>query len=132
VAPPATTGGESVAAAASGATAEAPSAEPAVEEAAATAGVAAREVAEAPNTISQPAQEGAPEVVYGRRPLLSRVKVPLPRLMVKAQRATEEMEEGFWQEWEELEAERLRLSDWEHRLRDRIQVVASRAAEEQA
>jgi hypothetical protein len=119
--------------------AEAPSAEPAVEEAAATAGeavatagVAAAEVAEAPNTVPQPAQEGALEVVYGRCPLPSRVKVPLPHLMVKAQWATEEMEEGFWQEWEESEAERLRLSDWEPRLRDCIQVVASRAAEERA
>jgi hypothetical protein len=50
-------------------------------------------------------------VVYGRRPLPSRVKVPLTSLMVKAQRATEEMEEGFRLEWEELEAERLWLSD---------------------
>jgi hypothetical protein len=52
--------------------------------------------------------------------------------MVKAQRATKEMEEGFWQEWEELEAERLRHSDWECHLRDHTQVVASRAAEERA
>jgi hypothetical protein len=50
-------------------------------------------------------------VVYGRRLLPSRVKVPLTRLIVKAQWATEEMEEGFRQEWEELEMERLRLSD---------------------
>jgi hypothetical protein len=71
-------------------------------------------------------------VVYERRPLPSRVKVPLPRLMVKAQRATEEMEEGFRQEWEELETERLRLSDWERRLRERTQVVASWTAEERA
>jgi hypothetical protein len=100
-------GGELAAVAASGAMTEARSAEPA----AATAGVDAAEVAEAPNTVPQPAQEGAPEVVHGRCPLPSRVKVPLPRLMVKAQQATEEMEEGFRQEWEELEAERLRLSD---------------------
>jgi hypothetical protein len=57
-------------------------------------------------------------VVYGRCLLPSRVKVPLTRFMVKAQRATEEMEEGFRQEWEELETECLRLSDWEHGLRD--------------
>jgi hypothetical protein len=52
--------------------------------------------------------------------------------MVKAQRATKEMEEGFRQECEELEAECLRLSDWERRLGDRIQAVASRAAEKRA
>jgi hypothetical protein len=33
---------------------------------------------------------------------------------------------------EELEVERLRLSDWEHRLGDRIEMVTSRYAEEQA
>jgi hypothetical protein len=42
------------------------------------------------------------------------------------------MEEGFRQEWEELEAERLQLSDWEHRLGDHIQVVATRNTEERA
>jgi hypothetical protein len=41
------------------------------------------------------------------------VEVPLPRLLVKAQRAMEEAEAGFRREWEKLEAERLRLSDWE-------------------
>jgi acylphosphatase len=44
----------------------------------------------------------------------------------------EEAEAGFQQEWEELEAERLRLSGWERRLGDRIQVVASCATGEQA
>jgi hypothetical protein len=81
----------------------------------ATEGVAAAEVTEAPNTIPQPTQKGALEVVYGRRALPSRVKIPLPCLMVKAQQAIEEMEEGFRQEWEELEAEHLRLSNWERR-----------------
>jgi hypothetical protein len=77
-------------------------------------------------------QGDEPEVVHGRRLLPSPVEVPLPRLLVKAQRAMEEAEAGFWREWEKLEAERLRLSDWECHLGDRIQVVASRAAEEQA
>jgi hypothetical protein len=71
-------------------------------------------------------------VVYRWHLLPNPMKVPLPRLMVKAQRAMEEVEVGFQQEWEELEAEHLRLSDWEHRLRDHIQVVASRATEEWA
>jgi hypothetical protein len=52
-----------------------------------------------------------PEVVYGRHLLPSQVEVPLPRLLVKAQRAMEEAEAGFRREWEKLEAECLRLSD---------------------
>jgi hypothetical protein len=72
------------------------------------------------------------EVVYGRHLLPNPVKVPLPHLLVKAHRAMEEAEAGFRQEWEELVAERLRLSNWECHLGDRIQVVASRAAEEWA
>jgi hypothetical protein len=52
--------------------------------------------------------------------------------MVKGQRVMEEIEEGLRQEWEELEAERLRLSYWEHRLGERIEMITSRYAEEQA
>ncbi|XP_025791884.1 uncharacterized protein LOC112873071 [Panicum hallii] len=44
----------------------------------------------------------------------------------------EEAEASFRWEWEKQEAERLQLSDWEHRLGDCIQVVASRAVEEWA
>jgi hypothetical protein len=73
-----------------------------------------------------------PEVVYRRHVLPNPVEVPLPHLLVKAQRGMEEAEAGFRREWERLEVERLRLSDWEHRLGDRIQVVASHAAEEWA
>jgi hypothetical protein len=83
---------------------------PAAEEAVATGEAAATEVAEVPSSDPQPAQEDEPEVVYGRRLLPKLVKVPFPRLMVKAQRVMEEMEAGHRQEWEELEVERLRLS----------------------
>jgi hypothetical protein len=79
---------------------------------------AAAEVAEVPSSDPQPAQEDAPEVVYGRRLLPKPVKVPFPRLMVNAQRVMEEMEAGLQQEWEELEAEHDRLTDWERRLED--------------
>jgi hypothetical protein len=72
------------------------------------------------------------EVVHGRPLLASPVEVPLPRLLVKVQRAMEEAESGFRCEWEKLEVERLRLSDWERGLGDLIQVVASRTAEERA
>jgi hypothetical protein len=70
-----------------------------------TVGAAAAEVAEAPSSDPQPAQEGMPEVVCGRHLLPKPVKVPLPRLLVKAHRVIEEAEAGFRQEWEELEAE---------------------------
>jgi hypothetical protein len=120
---PAAMGGEPAAAAESGATAEA---------AAATAGASAAKVAETPSSGPQPTLKDMPEVVYGRHLLPNLVKVPLPRLLVKAHWTMEEAEARFRQEWEELEAESLRLSDWERHLGDRIQVVASCAAEEQA
>jgi DNA repair ATPase RecN len=60
------------------------------------------------------------------------VKVPLPRLLAKSQQALEELEAGIHQEWEELEAERLRLSNWERRLGDRIKTVIARYAGERA
>jgi hypothetical protein len=127
--PPAMAGEEAAPAAAVGATAGAPSAVPAAEDVAAetpveaaTAGAAAAEVAGAP----------ALEVVYGRYLLSSPVEVPLPWLLIKAQRAMEEAEAGFRREWEMREAEHLWLSDWERRLGDHIQVVASRTTEERA
>jgi hypothetical protein len=57
-------------------------------------GAAAAEVAEAPSSGPQPAQEDMPEVVHGRHLLPNPVKVPLPRLLVKAHRAMEEAEVG--------------------------------------
>jgi hypothetical protein len=146
--PPATVGGEAAPAAAAGATVGAPSPEPAAEEIAVdmpleapTAGPTAVEVAEiggrgpdagTSNSGPQSAQGDESEVVHGRHLLLSPVEVPLPRLLIKAQRAMEEAEAGFRWEWEKLEAECLRLSDWEHHLGNSVQVVASRAAEERA
>jgi hypothetical protein len=44
----------------------------------------------------------------------------------------EEAETGFRQDWERLKVERLRLSDWEHCMGDRIKTVSSRHAEERA
>jgi hypothetical protein len=71
-------------------------------------------------------------VVHGRHLLPSPVEVPLPRLLVKTQRVMEEAEAGFRREWEKLKVERLQLSDWEHHLGNRIQVVTSHAVEERA
>jgi hypothetical protein len=130
--PPAAVGGEAAVAAASGATAEAPSAELAMEGVAAIEGAATAELAGAPGSGPQPLKGDEPEVVHGRRLLSSSVEVPLPRLLVRAQRAMEEAEAGFRREWETLEAERLQLSNWERRLGDRIQTVASHAAKERA
>jgi hypothetical protein len=87
---------------------------------------------EAPGTDHQRAPGTEPEMVFGGRPLPCPTKVPLPRLIIRAQRATEELEEGFRREWEELEAERFRLADWEHRLRERVATSSSRHAEERA
>jgi hypothetical protein len=146
--PPATVSGEAAPAASSGATAGAPSVEPASKEVTAetpvevaTTGAAAAEVtgagdrrlnAGAPSSGPQPMQGDEPEVVHGRHFLPSPMEVPLPLLLVKAQRAMEEAEAGFQREWEKLEAECLRLSNWERHLGNRIQVVTSRAAEERA
>jgi hypothetical protein len=71
-------------------------------------------------------------VVLGRRLLPSTAEIPLPRLFAKCQQAQEELEAGIRQEWEKLEAEHLRLSDWEHRLGDRIKSVTARYADERA
>jgi hypothetical protein len=75
--------------------AEAPLAELAAEEVAATVEAAAPEVAEVPSSNPQPVQKDEPEVVYERHLLLKPVKVPLSRLMVKGQRVMEEIEEGL-------------------------------------
>jgi hypothetical protein len=85
-----------------------------------TVGATTAEVAGTPSSGPQLAQGDEPEVVHGRHLLPIPVEVPLPRLLVKAQRAMEEAEAGFQREWEKLEAEHLRLSDWEHHLGDRI------------
>jgi hypothetical protein len=123
--------------------AELPPAVPVAEEAAATAEAAAPEasevleaaapeVAEVANTTTPPAQEEEPEVVLGRRLLPSPAEIPLPRLFAKSQQVQEELEAGIRREWEKLEVEHLRLSDWEHRLGDRIKTVSARYARERA
>jgi hypothetical protein len=117
------------ASAVSGTTAEASPAEQAAEEAAAVAEAPAPEVA---STTTPPAQEEELEVVYRRHLLPRPTKVPFPRLLAKSQQALEELEAGIHQEWEELEAEHLRLSSWECRLGDRIKTVSTRYAGEHA
>jgi hypothetical protein len=107
-------------------------AEPAAEEAAVVAEAPAPEVVEVAITATPPAQEEELEVVYGRHLLLCPAKVPLPHLLAESQQALEELEVGIHQEWKELEAERLRLSNWERCLGDRIKTVSARYAGERA
>jgi hypothetical protein len=122
--------------------AEPPPAESAAEKAAAAAEAAAPEAAEVPeavapevaevaSTTTPPAQEEEPEVVLGRRLLPSPAEIPLPRLFAKSQQVQEELA-GIRQEWERLEAEHLRLSDWERHLGDRIKTISARYAGERA
>jgi chromosome segregation ATPase len=93
---------------------------------------AAPEAAEVASSAAPPAEEEEPEVVLGRPLLPSTAEVPLPRLIAKCQQAQLELEAGMRREWEKLEAERQRLSDWEVRLGDRINTVSARYAEERA
>jgi hypothetical protein len=77
-------------------------------------------------------EEEEPEVVLGRRLLPSTAEIPLPRLIPKCQQAQQELEAGMRREWEKLEAERHRLSNWEVRLGDRMNTVSARYARERA
>jgi hypothetical protein len=103
-----------------------------VPEAAEVPETAAPEAAEAVSTATPPAREEELQVVLGRRLLPSTAEIPLPRLFAKCQQAQEELEAGIHREWEKLEAEHLRLSDWEHHLGDRIKSVSARYADERA
>jgi hypothetical protein len=94
--------------------------------------VAAPEVAEVASSVAPPAEEEEPEVVLGRYLLPSTAEVPLPQLIAKCQQAQLELEAGMRREWEKLETERQRLSDWEVRLGDRINTVSTRYAKERA
>jgi hypothetical protein len=93
---------------------------------------ASLEAAEAASTAAPPTEEEELEVVLGRRLLPSPVEIPLPRLIAKCQQVLQELEAGMRREWEKLEAEDLRLSDWEHRLWDRIKSATARHTDERA
>jgi hypothetical protein len=93
---------------------------------------AAPKAAEAASTAAPPTEEEELEVVLGRRLLPSPAEIPLSRLIAKSQQVLQELEAGMRREWEKLEAEDLRLSDWEHRLGDRIKSVSARYARERA
>jgi DNA repair exonuclease SbcCD ATPase subunit len=108
-------------------------AEAAAPEAAEAAEATAPGVAEVASSSAPPAEEEEEtEVVLGRRLLPSTAEIRLPRLIAKCHQAQQELEAGMRREWEKLEAERHRLSDWEVRLGDRINSVSTRYTEERA
>jgi hypothetical protein len=93
---------------------------------------AAPEAAEVTSAAAPPAEVEEPEVVLGRPLLPSAAEIPLPRLLAKCQQAQEELEAGIRREWEKLDAEYFRLSDWERRLGDHIKSATARHTEERA
>jgi hypothetical protein len=106
--------------------------EAAAPEAAEAAETAAPGAAEVTSTAVPPAEEEEPKVVRGRPLLPSTAEVPLPRLLAKCQQAQEELEAGICREWEKLDAEHFRLSDWERRVGDRLKSATARHAKERA
>ncbi|XP_025806610.1 uncharacterized protein LOC112885164 [Panicum hallii] len=99
-------------------------AEPAAEGAAAMAEAAAPEVAE---VAAPEAAEAAEVTAPGVAEVASSSAPP-----AEEEEETEVVLEGASSQWEKLEAERHRLSDWEVRLGDRINSVSARYAEERA
>jgi hypothetical protein len=68
------------------------------------------------------------EVVFGRR-LRSGVEqeaapVPLPRMLSRAHQVLSKTEAAISREWEALEAEHQRLSDWRTQLEERTKTVS--------
>jgi hypothetical protein len=81
----------------------------------------------ASSSIPPPAQEEM-EVVFGRR-LRSGAEreaapVPLPRMLSRAHQVLSETEVAILWEWEALEAEHQRLSDWRTQLEERTKTVS--------
>jgi hypothetical protein len=79
------------------------------------------------SSIPPPAPEEM-EVVFGRR-LRSgaereAVPVPLPRMLSRAHQVLSETEAAILREWEALEAEHQRLSDWHTQLEERTKTAS--------
>jgi hypothetical protein len=76
------------------------------------------------------------EVVFGRR-LRSDAEpeaapVPLPRVLSRAHQALHETEAAILREWEALEAEHQRLSDWRTQLEERTKAASRQFASERS
>jgi DNA repair exonuclease SbcCD ATPase subunit len=75
------------------------------------------------------------EVIFGR--LRSDAEpeatpVPLPQVLSRAHQALQETEAAILREWEALEAEHERLSDWRTQLEERTKVVSRQFASERS
>jgi hypothetical protein len=83
----------------------------------------------ASNSVPPPTPE-EPEVVLGRWLRSSAeseaVPVPLPRVLSRAHQALQETEATIRREWEALEAEHQRLSDWRTQLEERTKAASQR------
>jgi hypothetical protein len=77
-----------------------------------------------------------PEVVFGRRlrsgAELEAAPVPLPQVLPRAHRALHETEAVILREWEALEVEHQRLSDWRTQLEDRTKAASRQFASERS
>jgi hypothetical protein len=85
----------------------------------------------ASSSIPPPTLE-EPEVVFGRR-LRSGAEpeaalVPLTRVLSRAHKALHETEAAILWEWEALEAEHQRLSDWRTQLEERTKAASRQFA----
>jgi hypothetical protein len=77
-----------------------------------------------------------PEVVLGWR-LRSGTEpeaapFPLPRVLSRAHQALQEIEAAIWREWEALESEHQRLSDWRTQLEERTKAASHQFAFERS
>jgi hypothetical protein len=87
------------------------------------------------SSVSPPTPEET-EVIFGRQ-LRSRAEpeaalIPLPRVLSRAHQALQETEAVIRQEWEALEAEHQRLSDWCTQLEERTKTTSREFAFERS
>eukprot|EP00267_Zea_mays_P046272 XP_020398635.1 junctional sarcoplasmic reticulum protein 1-like [Zea mays] len=84
-----------------------------------------------PSSTPLPAAEEAPTaptaaIEFGAEP--EAAPVPLPRLLSRAHQALQETEAAILREWEALEAEHQRLSDWRTQLKERTKAASHQFA----
>jgi hypothetical protein len=75
-------------------------------------------------------------VIFGRQlrssTKLEAAPIPLPRVLSHAHQALHETEAAILQEWEALEAEHQRLSDWRTQLEKRTKAASRQFASERS
>jgi xanthine dehydrogenase iron-sulfur cluster and FAD-binding subunit A len=75
-------------------------------------------------------------VIFGRRlqsgAELEAAPVPLPRVLFRVHQALQETEAAIQREWEALEAEHQRLSDWRTQLEERTKTASRQFAFERS